>query len=286
MTDSSVPAPKSFLDPRDRFEEIVFGLIMVLTFSCSLSVADAGRADVRGMIIGALGCNLAWGIIDAAFYLIGVIAERGRNAQLLRQVQRASDPAAGRIIVAGSLPPLVAECLAPQALEQLRASLAGLPEPTSHVRLTWADALGGLVGLPPGLPLDLPGRPPVLLLRRGSHGAAHLERSRHCADLLGELQARPALRPAALPDRRRDGRHRRRAGGARHRSRRLTPAAPRGLEAQASRASRTRETAGSGPLLLRGTAIRIGSGHGEPPGKSPRSIRPAVVGAPSGLRSR
>jgi hypothetical protein len=33
---------------------------MVLTFTGSLSVADAGRADVRAMLIGALGCNLAW----------------------------------------------------------------------------------------------------------------------------------------------------------------------------------------------------------------------------------
>ena len=118
---------------------------MVLTFSCSLSVADAERADVRGMIIGALGCNLAWGIIDAAFYLIGVIAERGRNAQLLRQVQRASDPAAGRAIVAGSLPPLVAA--APRAAGARATAGSRSPacrSPASRVRLTWADALGGL----------------------------------------------------------------------------------------------------------------------------------------------
>ena len=38
---------------------------MVLTFTGSLSVAEAGRDDVRTMLIGALGCNLAWGIIDA-----------------------------------------------------------------------------------------------------------------------------------------------------------------------------------------------------------------------------
>ena len=37
---------------------------MVLTFTGSLSVAEAGRDDVRTMLIGALGCNLAWGIID------------------------------------------------------------------------------------------------------------------------------------------------------------------------------------------------------------------------------
>jgi len=57
--------------------EVLFGLIMVLTFTGSLSVAEAGRDEVRTMLIGALGCNLAWGIIDAVLYLMGSLAERG-----------------------------------------------------------------------------------------------------------------------------------------------------------------------------------------------------------------
>jgi hypothetical protein len=52
-------------DPVERISEVLFALIMVLTFTCSLSVADAGREEVRTMLLGALGCNLAWGIIDA-----------------------------------------------------------------------------------------------------------------------------------------------------------------------------------------------------------------------------
>jgi len=133
-----------FLDPVDRFGEIVFGLIMVLTFTCSLGVAEADRTEVRGMIIGALGCNLAWGIIDAAFYLIGVLAERGRGNHLLRQVQQAADPEAGRRIVAESLPPLVAEILPQQELERARALIAGLPEPPPRVRFTKEDGQGAL----------------------------------------------------------------------------------------------------------------------------------------------
>jgi len=35
------------LEPIDRTSEILFGLIMVLTFTGSLSVAQAGRDDVR-----------------------------------------------------------------------------------------------------------------------------------------------------------------------------------------------------------------------------------------------
>ena len=39
---------KHVLDPIDRVSEILFGLIMVLTFTGSLSVAESGRDDVRG----------------------------------------------------------------------------------------------------------------------------------------------------------------------------------------------------------------------------------------------
>ena len=74
---STIKSTKRVLDPIDRVSEVLFGLIMVLTFTGSLSVAEAGRDDVRAMLIGALGCNLAWGIIDAVLYLMGSLAEKG-----------------------------------------------------------------------------------------------------------------------------------------------------------------------------------------------------------------
>ena len=49
------------LDPMERISEVLFALIMALTFTCSFSVAEAGREEVRAMLVGALGCNLAWG---------------------------------------------------------------------------------------------------------------------------------------------------------------------------------------------------------------------------------
>jgi hypothetical protein len=48
----------------DRGLELLGGVVMVLTFTSSLSVS-AGEADVRAMLVESLGCNLAWGIIDA-----------------------------------------------------------------------------------------------------------------------------------------------------------------------------------------------------------------------------
>src|SRR5690349_15149030 len=87
---------KRVLEPVERLSEILFGLIMVLTFTGSLSIADAGRDDVRAMLIGALGCNVAWGVIDAVLYLMACLAEKGRGVQALRALQSEPDAAAGR----------------------------------------------------------------------------------------------------------------------------------------------------------------------------------------------
>src|SRR5262245_56282006 len=105
------------LDPMSRVSEILFGIIMVLTFTGSLSVATAGRAEVRAMLVGALACNFAWGVIDAMLYLLGVLAEKGRNIAALRSLRATTDPETSRSIVADALPPLVASVLDPSELD-------------------------------------------------------------------------------------------------------------------------------------------------------------------------
>ena len=136
--------PRRVLDPVSRYGEIVFGLVMVLTFTCSLSVVEADRVEVREMIVAALGCNLAWGIIDAVFFLDGTIAERGRSARLLRRVQGEPDPEAGRTIVADLLPDVFPDELSLDDLERMRLAVAALPAPAPRVRFGRGDALGAL----------------------------------------------------------------------------------------------------------------------------------------------
>jgi hypothetical protein len=91
---------RGLLDPVDRVSEVLFGLIMVLTSTSTLSVATTGRAEIGTMIMGALGCNLAWGIIDAALYLLGCLDERGRNLLMLRAVRRTESPEEARRLMA------------------------------------------------------------------------------------------------------------------------------------------------------------------------------------------
>jgi hypothetical protein len=143
--DYNHPSSKRVLEPVERVSEVLFGLIMVLTFTCSFSVAEAGRAEVRSLLLGALGCNLAWGVIDAIMYLMACLAERARSLAMVRAIRKATDPGKGQRLVAAALPPLVASVLAPPVLEELRRHVAGLPEPPAHPQLTkrdWSGAVG------------------------------------------------------------------------------------------------------------------------------------------------
>lgn len=144
MPDDPIKSTKRALDPHERISEVLFGLIMVLTFTGSLSVAEAGRDDVRAMLIGALGCNLAWGIIDAVLYLMGCLAEKGRDLRIFRVAHKETDPEKARRLIVDALPPVVAAVLQPAELEAMHQRLKELPAPPGHARLGKADWLGAL----------------------------------------------------------------------------------------------------------------------------------------------
>jgi len=132
------------LDPIDRISEFLFGLIMVLTFTGSLSAAEAGRGEVRDMLVGALGCNVAWGIIDGILYLMGCLSEQGRGIRSLRALRKATAPEEAHRVIADALPPMVAVTLGPAEYESMRQKLVQLPEPPSRPRLGKDEWLGAL----------------------------------------------------------------------------------------------------------------------------------------------
>jgi VIT1/CCC1 family predicted Fe2+/Mn2+ transporter len=111
------------LDPVDRASEVVFGLLMALTFTGTISVATAGSDEVRKMMAEALGCNLAWGLTDAVMYLVGIATERSRGAKLLARLRSTTDTAAAHALIAGALPPRIAAVADSDELELLRQRL-------------------------------------------------------------------------------------------------------------------------------------------------------------------
>ncbi|HKX63399.1 MAG TPA: VIT1/CCC1 transporter family protein [Verrucomicrobiae bacterium] len=136
------------LEPYERISEVLFGLIMVLTFTGSLSVAEAGRDDVRAMLIGALGCNIAWGVIDGVLYLMGSLADKGRDLMSFRAIRRAANAQKEQELIAAALPPFLTSILQPSEIESIRQRLRELPEPPEKARLgkrDWVGALGVFV---------------------------------------------------------------------------------------------------------------------------------------------
>lgn len=83
-----------YLEPSETLLEVLFGLIMALTITTGARVLSE-RADIVGLelAVALLGCNIAWGVIDAAFYLLGTLFDRNRRIQFVKRLQAASDEA-------------------------------------------------------------------------------------------------------------------------------------------------------------------------------------------------
>jgi VIT1/CCC1 family predicted Fe2+/Mn2+ transporter len=140
------PAARSVrvLDPIARASEVLFGLIMALTFTGTLSVATAGGDEVRALLIGMVGCNLAWGLVDAVMFLISALTERGHGLLTLRAVQAAATPSAAHRIISGAVPPVISSLLTTADLERFRRSLQrkrDLPCRAALGREDWFGAL-------------------------------------------------------------------------------------------------------------------------------------------------
>ena len=150
----------TMLEPMEKIAEILFGVIMTLTFTCTLAVETADRLQVRTMLIGALGCNLAWGIIDAGVYLITRINTESRKVAAVRAIREAADGRAARQILANSFNPALASALSNEQLESMRQNLRQMPEPLQRPKLTKRDWLGAgglcLLCFVSTLPIALP----------------------------------------------------------------------------------------------------------------------------------
>lgn len=140
---TSKPA-RRFLDPMERISEILFGLVMVLTITCSFSVGGSGRTEVHQMLIGALGCNVAWGAIDAVLYWLACFHAHGQRIIALRTARDTENPERAHSVIADAMPPLLASVTTPAEFEVIRQRLQQLPKPPDRPRLTKEEWLGGL----------------------------------------------------------------------------------------------------------------------------------------------
>jgi hypothetical protein len=132
------------LDPIARVSEVLFGLIMALTFTGTLSAATADREEVRTLLIGVIGCNIAWGLVDAVMFLMSALTERGHGLMTIQAVRRATTPDDAYRVITSALPPILASFLQPSEFERMRQGLVQIEHLPAAPSLTKDDWVGAL----------------------------------------------------------------------------------------------------------------------------------------------
>jgi hypothetical protein len=136
------------LDPGSHMGEALFGLIMTLTFTlgADLVIQGQGREGARQMLIGILGCNLAWGLIDGVLYVLGCAFERGRLHRIGYEVHAARNPLRARQLVAAELDELLVPVTDAGQREPLYEAIVQRVKagPIARQPVTRKDLLGGL----------------------------------------------------------------------------------------------------------------------------------------------
>lgn len=153
------PSPAPILDPISRLTEILFGLLMTLTFTGTMSVALGSGDNVRNILFAALGCNLAWGIVDATIYVLVSVVERGQTLAQLREIKRA-DTDESRRRIRSFLPDATAKIMTDADIDRLADGIKGLPADDRDARVVRHDLLAaGMIFLlvvaatiPPSIP--------------------------------------------------------------------------------------------------------------------------------------
>jgi VIT1/CCC1 family predicted Fe2+/Mn2+ transporter len=161
----------------DRLSETLFGLIMALSFTCTMSVSAGAGASVRTMLWAALGSNVAWGVVDGLMYLLTTLTDRGHERNVLSAIRNAATPDQANALILDAIPESLAPALGPPELARLR-QLANAGELPAPPRLRGRDLLGAAgvallvcgATLPIAVPFMVSGDPRMAI--RTSNGIA------------------------------------------------------------------------------------------------------------------
>jgi VIT1/CCC1 family predicted Fe2+/Mn2+ transporter len=165
------------LSPFERGSEIIFGVLMAISVTAAAEITAGADANVRELMLAALGCNLAWGLIDGVIYLLQLQFERQRVHRMVLELRGLDAEDAFRARIAAELPPLVAQAMNADSFNYIRQAVQNYaqtrPAYWSRQEFAAAGLICGLVFVST-FPLVLPFmvmQEPYLALRV-SHGIA------------------------------------------------------------------------------------------------------------------
>lgn len=136
-----IPFIARHLSAGERLGELLFGLIMTLSFTLTAGfVVGEESGAVRELLVATIGCNLAWGIIDGGLLILGRAFDRGRASRVGEAIRGSTGDGPALAAVAGELD----EILEPLANADVRRTL--YREVVATVRKTVPKATGVRAG--------------------------------------------------------------------------------------------------------------------------------------------
>ena len=133
------------LDPGTTLAELIFGLLMVLTFTLGARLLGPGEST-DGLLVAAIGCNVAWGIIDGFLYILGAVFERLRIANMRESLRATPDGPAAIAALHAELGGDLADLGDPSHRDRFYASIAAAARggPGARPRLLAEDLRGAV----------------------------------------------------------------------------------------------------------------------------------------------
>jgi hypothetical protein len=130
---------KGLLDPDDRITEILTGIIITLTFTCTLSLVKTDQNSVMDMLAGATSSVIAWGFIDAVMYLFMTLIDKEHTLTFLNFVHKSKDIERVHQVIVDDIPEAIANMMKPEEIEGIRNKIVNLPEPPAKYKLKFND---------------------------------------------------------------------------------------------------------------------------------------------------
>ena len=123
MSQLSESAVQDALSPFERGAEIIFGVLMAISVTAAAEITLGAEVNVRELMLAALGCNLAWGLIDGVIYLLQLQFERHRVHRMVLELRAIESEGAFRSRVAAEVPPLVAQAMTADSYGYIRRAV-------------------------------------------------------------------------------------------------------------------------------------------------------------------
>jgi hypothetical protein len=143
------PYEHRFVDPSTSLGEILFGLIMTLTFTlgAGIIIEDEGREGAKQLLIAFIGCNIAWGIIDGALYLVGELFGRGRLRRIGRLIRQSPTRTRAEALVAEELDDVLGQVTTDAERADLYRRIVDNvhAKPPTANKVTTDDVMGAIV---------------------------------------------------------------------------------------------------------------------------------------------